>query len=76
MYNRYLDCLLCLLQEKYVEARFRFVKDFTAFKKMASFAGWNMVGEIAWAFTGQGVNIILNLFLVRLSMLHVAWQIK
>lgn len=67
-------CVYC--KKKYVEARFRFVKDFTAFKKMASFAGWNMVGEIAWAFTGQGVNIILNLFLVRLSMLHVAWQIK
>lgn len=53
-------CVYC--KKKYVEARFRFVKDFTAFKKMASFAGWNMVGEIAWAFTGQGVNIILNLF--------------
>ena len=48
--------------KKYEEARFRLVKDLKTLKEMSSFAGWNLLGELAWAFTGQGVNIILNLF--------------
>lgn len=48
--------------KKYDEAKFRFVKDIRTLKEMTSFAGWNMLGELAWVFTGQGVNIILNLF--------------
>lgn len=48
--------------KKYDEARFRFVKDTKTLKEMIGFASWNMLGEIAWTFTGQGVNIILNLF--------------
>lgn len=47
---------------KYKEAKFRFIKDVKTFKEIIGFAGWNMFGEIAWVFTGQGVNIILNLF--------------
>ncbi len=47
---------------KYSEAKFKFVKDAKVFKDIVSFAGWNMLGEIAWVFTGQGVNIVLNLF--------------
>lgn len=47
---------------KYDEANFRFVKDTKTLKEMIGFASWNMLGELAWAFTGQGVNIILNLF--------------
>ncbi len=31
-------------------------------KELFSFASWSMLGEIAWAFTGQGVNILLNIF--------------
>lgn len=48
--------------KKYDEAKFRFVKDTKTLKEMIGFASWNMLGEIAWAFTGQGVNIILNIF--------------
>lgn len=48
---------------KYKEAKFKFIKDVKTFKEIIGFAGWNMFGEIAWVFTGQGVNIILNLFL-------------
>ena len=48
--------------KKYDEAKFRFVRDSKTLKEMTSFAGWNMLGELAWVFTGQGVNIILNLF--------------
>ena len=48
--------------KKYDEAKFRFVKDTKTLKEMTSFAGWNLLGELSWVFTGQGVNIILNLF--------------
>lgn len=48
--------------KKYDEAKFRFIKDTKTLKEITSFAGWNMLGELAWVFTGQGVNIILNLF--------------
>lgn len=47
---------------KYREAHFKFVRDKQLLKEMTSFASWNMFGEIAWVATGQGVNIILNLF--------------
>ena len=48
--------------KKYHETHFRFVRDKSLLKDMTSFASWNMIGEIAWVMTGQGVNIILNLF--------------
>ena len=48
--------------KKYDEVKYRFVKDVKTLKEMTNFAGWNMLGELAWVFTGQGVNIILNLF--------------
>ena len=47
---------------KYSEAKFRFVKDWYLLKQIVGFASWNMLGELAWVFTGQGVNIILNSF--------------
>lgn len=47
---------------KYREAHYQFVRDKVLLKKMTSFASWNMIGEIAWVMTGQGVNMILNLF--------------
>lgn len=47
---------------KFKEAQFRYIKDRALLKQLINFAGWNMLGELAWVFTGQGVNIILNLF--------------
>lgn len=48
--------------KKYSEAKFRWVRDYKTLKEISVFASWNMFGELAWVFTGQGVNIILNLF--------------
>lgn len=33
------------------------------FKEMSGFAGWNIFGSIAWLVRGQGLGIILNMFL-------------
>lgn len=47
---------------KFEEAKFRVVKDWSLFKDLISFSGWNMLSEVAWTFTGPGVNLILNVF--------------
>ncbi len=48
--------------KKYDEVKFHFIKDWYLLKQLVGFASWNMLGELAWIFTGQGVNIILNSF--------------
>lgn len=48
--------------KKFEEAKFRVVKDWSLFKDIISFSGWNMLSEVAWTFTGPGVNLILNVF--------------
>lgn len=52
--------LYCM--RKYDETKFCFIKDWDLLKQLVGFASWNMLGEITWIFTGQGVNIILNSF--------------
>lgn len=44
------------------ECRFHFRIDKVKFREMFSFAGWNIVGNMANAFRMQGSNILLNLF--------------
>lgn len=46
----------------FAECRFRMVFDKGLFKDMFSFAGWNFLGSIAGTFSGQGVNVVMNLF--------------
>ena len=48
--------------KKYKEANFKIVNDIPLLKEILGFASWNVLGEIAWVFTGQGVNMILNVF--------------
>ena len=47
---------------KFKEVRFAFIWNGKDFKGLMSFAGWSLLGELAWTFTGQGVGIILNQF--------------
>lgn len=47
---------------KFKEARFTFTWNKKNFKGLVFFAGWSLLGELAWTFTGQGVGIILNQF--------------
>lgn len=42
--------------------RFRFCYEKTLYKKLLSFAGWNLFGGIANLGKIQGVNVILNMF--------------
>ena len=47
---------------KYDECRFFLFWDYSFYRRLTSFAGWNMFGSIAWVCRGQGINILLNLF--------------
>lgn len=49
-------------RRNFAECRFRMVRDSKLFKEMTTFAGWNLLGSVAWLMKGQGLNIILNMF--------------
>lgn len=44
------------------ECHFKIVKDKTILKPIFSFAGWDLIGNLSVVVSGQGGNIILNLF--------------
>ena len=46
----------------FLECSYNFVYDSSSFKKMLSYAGWNLYGNITCVIAAQGVNIILNIF--------------
>lgn len=47
---------------KFTEAGFRLYWDQKLFKVMLSYTGWNLWGNIAAVMSGQGVNVMLNIF--------------
>lgn len=44
------------------ESKFRRFDDSGLLKEMTSFAGWSLIGNLAWITYSQGLNILLNLF--------------
>lgn len=44
------------------ECKFHFSIDKPKFKEMFSFAGWNIIGNMAFTLRNQGSNILLNMF--------------
>ena len=44
------------------EIKLRPTWDGPLFRRLLGFASWSALGELAWAATGQGVNVVLNLF--------------
>ena len=46
----------------FAESRFNLFWDKKLFKKMSSFASWNLLGVFAGITYGQGVNLLLNVF--------------
>lgn len=49
-------------KRRFTECTYHFVFDKQLFKKMFSFAGWSILGNMGMSFRDQGNNIILNLF--------------
>lgn len=52
--------MVCHLSFK--EIRYQCTWDTRLFGSLTRFASWSALGEMAWGFTLQGVNIVLNLF--------------
>ena len=51
--------IYCL--RKFQECRFKWFFDKKLFKEMLGFSGWKFLQSISQTFSGQGVNIVLNL---------------
>lgn len=49
-------------KNKFAESRFRLYWDRKLFHTMLSYTGWNLWGNIAAVMSGQGVNVLLNIF--------------
>lgn len=47
---------------KFTDAGFRFYWDQKLFKIMLSYTGWSLIGNASAVMTGQGVNVLLNIF--------------
>lgn len=52
--------IVSLLSVKNISIKFEWSNN--VFKSLMGFSTWSMLGEIAWAFTLQGVSIIINVF--------------
>ena len=50
-------------RKKFNECKFRLYFDKSMFKDMFSYAGWNFMESISTTFSGQGVNMAINVFL-------------
>lgn len=44
------------------ESKFHWVRDNRKFREILSFVSFNLIGEIAWVFTNQGLSIVMNIF--------------
>ena len=49
-------------KRRFKECTFHFLFEKEKFKEMFSFAGWNIIGNMAYTLRTQGSNILLNMF--------------
>ena len=49
-------------KKNFSECTYHFVLDVPLLKEMTGFAGWNFLGNSAWIFNNQGVNILINIY--------------
>lgn len=57
---RFLNAFFC--RKKFEECRYARVWDKSLFKEMATFAGWNFLGNTAFSLVQSGLDMILNTF--------------
>ena len=59
-----LDLLLYVIYAKrhFPEVRMHRIKDYSLFKPMLSFSGWNIFGSISNVVKEEGLNLVLNFF--------------
>lgn len=57
---RFIYARYCKL--KFEECTYRKVFDVALLKEMTKFASWNFLGNSAWVFNNQGINILINIY--------------
>ena len=57
---RYIYVLYC--KKHFTECFYRVIIDRPLLKEMTGFIGWNFLGNSAWIFNNQGVNIMINIY--------------
>lgn len=64
--------------KNFKESQYRFIWDKSLYKTLMSFAGWNLWGNVAGVLSGQGVNMLLNIFFGPAvnAARGIAWQVK
>lgn len=48
--------------KKFKETKFKFIFNKTKFKEITAFSSWSLLGNAAHSLTGQGTNILLQMF--------------
>lgn len=48
--------------KSFEESHIKFIFDKPLFKELAGYFGWSIAGNVALAFNGQGINMVLNMF--------------
>lgn len=73
---RSLNSIYC--KRAFPECKYKFYWSKDLFKEMATFAGWNFAGNLAFAMVNEGLNILLNIFggVVANAARSIAYQIK
>lgn len=52
----------CYSRRHFEECRYHFILDKPLIKEMAGFAGWTFIGNTAFLFNTQGVNMLMNIY--------------
>lgn len=47
---------------KFPECRLKYRFSVSKLKEMTGFAGWNLIGTLAWIAKDQGINVLINIF--------------
>lgn len=55
-------CYTRYCNRHFKESKYRHVWDKRLMKEMSGFAGWSLFGNLSGVFTGQGLNMLLNVF--------------
>ena len=75
LFIRLINIVYC---RNFPECKFRFYWNYSVFKQLTSFAGWNFFGNTMFSLVNEGINMMLNIYggVVANAARGIAYQIK
>lgn len=75
LFVRMINILYC---RHFPECKFKFYWNYSIFKQLASFAGWNFFGNTMFSLVNEGINMMLNIYggVVANAARGIAYQVK